>query len=102
MKSGFLVDMASARLSKKRQLLGVAVRRREGESHTGIRGSSQLFWLTSSPTQEREVPLDFSSSFFMTNQYKAATELQSCIVPTDFRILYMNRPSAAAGVGAEG
>lgn len=32
----------------------------------------------------------------MTNQYKAATELQSCIVPTDFRILCMNWPSAAA------
>lgn len=48
------------------------------------------------PTQGREVPLDFSSSFFMTNQYKAATELQSCIVPTDFRILCMNWPSAAA------
>lgn len=38
----------------------------------------------------------------MTNQYKAATELQSCIVPTDFRILRINRLSAAAGEGAEG
>lgn len=39
----------------------------------------------------------------MTNQYKAATELQSCIVPTDFRILRMNmtRLSAAAGRGVK-
>lgn len=35
----------------------------------------------------------------MTNQYKAASELQSCIVPTDFRILCRNWPSAAAGWG---
>lgn len=35
----------------------------------------------------------------MTNQYKAASELQSCIVPTDFRILCRNWPSAAAGRG---
>lgn len=72
------------------------------ESQTGKWGSSELFWLTSSSTQGREVPLDFSSSFFMTNQYKAATELQSCIVPTDFRILRMNWSSAAAGEGAAG
>lgn len=65
-------------------------------------GSFELFWLTSSSTQRREVPLDFSSSFFITNQYKAATELQSCIVPTDFRILRINQLSAAAGEGAEG
>lgn len=38
---------------------------------------------------------------FTTNQYKAATELQTCIVPTDFRIL-CNGPSAAAGEGADG
>lgn len=35
----------------------------------------------------------------MTNQFKAASELQSCIVPTDFRILCRNWPSAAAGRG---
>ena len=73
------------------------------ESHTGKWGSSELFCLTSSPTQEREsYHLILLPPHFMTNQYQAATELQLCIVPADFRILSMNWPSAAAGEGAEG
>lgn len=70
----------------------------EGSVPQRIWGGFELFWLTSLLTLERELPLDFSSSSFTTNQYKAATELQLCIVPTDFRIL-CNGPSAAAGEG---
>lgn len=71
------------------------------ESQTGIQSILSYSGLISSSTQGREVPLGFSS-FFMTNQYKAATELQSCIVPTGFRTLHMNCPQLQLRRGLKG
>lgn len=71
------------------------------ESQTGIQGILSHSGLISSSTQGREVPLGFSS-FLMTNQYKAATELQSCIVPSGFRTLHMTCPQLQLGRGLKG
>lgn len=102
LRSELLAVTGTSMTSKEERTPQVCCLLEGGSPRQGYRAVLSYSGLISSSTQGREVPLGFFSFFFMANQYKTASELQSCIVPTDFRTLHMNCPQLQLGRGLKG